>query len=974
MGMASDPMKILFLSITLLFSVMLSSCSSMDADDAERAKIRVDAGETSGPVFMAYSLRQAAAQLKASRATAPSLHTLGGITALAGIVYDRSGSDLILVGQASPELQPISLDHLAVSLKAVLVHKELPLVSIEPGPATKETGLLDVVFRGHITDTAYGDDMLVADVALKKLILGVHPPREQGVLSYFDRFAADSRERTEERITQSRFWFDVVGEPALSIRDDAIMIRGLRIGVQEEVLYASLGGRETNGASVGGDSLGEQFSRDLTNAFYDISDLYPEVARVKTLLDLVVLARGIEQLQLDRPSPLDYWLSEYDTAVHATPRAVDILTEQKHVQDAEGRYKAVELSGGVRLSARAIRLRSGAIGAFRDATLESRPGDNSLLWRVPLDGWKIPDALRATKPTKSDSPAQPRDHGGQGTFIEAQARLIESAPLQAPVSHTPPSRQLPAIGVYDSLIPRESTPNVKSMPSAANDAPEAVYPIPLYHALAKTYLAGDDSLSQLLAGHSSSRALFGLPLSVQPSSSADTDAAGKTPTWLRYDFALKPSAETSPMQRMVHDPNLEEAVFPAARAWPSPIPTLSSQLQVNLRPGGILLAPELEIVVESKGLSNALSQKALKSFNAGQVGGKFTHEKANYIVVKAPRSSKVDRHVPAGKYTLHQQDLLAVGPTGDLALDRHYDSTSDTASPLGPRWSLLPFTLETDGATSWAKGMRVFRRPVLRDWQAGLELKYRFERGIVDLYKPLGPDQPRLVVEDNAHYAVFFAHGLVVRFDQQGRLKTIGKRGAGPYANYHYQNGKLARITGPAGSIDLQYGLSGALQHAVTDDGRVADYEIDSAGRLTATVTDEVSYRFAYTDDGLLRTVTKAKSRGRAEAVVDNTYDTYGRMLTHRTPEQRWNYAYDDRLGKATVKGSKGKQSTFVYDGQGRLVAYGENTQRMTLLNYDADGQILQVALGQLMSDGPGKKLRFKVATVVSPPVKAKGK
>jgi hypothetical protein len=392
---------------------------------------------------------------------------------------------------------------------------------------------------------------------------------------------------------------------------------------------------------------------------------------------------------------------------------------------------------------------------------------------------------------------------------------------------------------------------------------------------------------------------------------------------------------------------------------------------MHVRPGGILLAPELEIVVDAKGLTGALSQGAVTSLAGDQVGGQFTREGKTYTAVKAPGSSKRVQ-VPAGKFAFQQRDLLVA--ERHLALDRFYDSTTSVASPIGPGWSLVPFTLETDGATSTApNGTRLFHRPVLRDWETGLELKYRFENKGDRVYRPLGPDQPRLVVEDNGQYVAIFAHGLVARFDADGRLQVVGFHGTEPQATYHYQEGRLVSITGPAGRIDFHYEPGGSLRRVVADDGGEIRYEVDGAGRLASTIADDASYQFAYTERGLLRKVTKVVSRGRAEMVVENTYDTYGRMLTHQTSKGRQEFGYDDRLGRATIREPRGKM-TFYYDGHGRLVAYGEDKAHMTLLNYDVDGRILQVALGKLVNHPTaGDEPRFMVSKIVSPPP-AKGK
>src|SRR5438477_2503051 len=75
-------------------------------------RVEISGGPAPAGAFVAYSLREAANVLR-GRAPASDVRSVAGMTALAGIVYDSAGRDLILVGQVRPELQPITADHIA---------------------------------------------------------------------------------------------------------------------------------------------------------------------------------------------------------------------------------------------------------------------------------------------------------------------------------------------------------------------------------------------------------------------------------------------------------------------------------------------------------------------------------------------------------------------------------------------------------------------------------------------------------------------------------------------------------------------------------------------------------------------------------------------------------------------------------------------------------------------------------------------
>ncbi len=355
-----------------------------------------------GP-FAAYSLREAERQIRESGSATAEVIELGGISRLAGLVYDTAANDLIIVGQINNGERKITLNDFVVALRALAIHKEWPLVSIDKTPQTDKTGRQLVRFEGGIANTAFGRDLLEADVVLKKMALRLLPTDILGIKSYFALSAEHLREKGIEETVSSRFWFYPMS-PSLAVRDGVFVIKQLKVGVRTQVM-------EVNGRSVSGqteirDSLGDEFAEILTANYPDISSHYPEVGRLRILFDLVALAQGIQSLS---PSPdLRYWLSSYRVPIVETPKDYPLLSQREEIQMPDKGYNLV-IEGGVELRALMLRLKDGDVSALRDAVLKFRPKGNALTWRIPLEGWRIPGAPEFDPREASNAGGDSRD-------------------------------------------------------------------------------------------------------------------------------------------------------------------------------------------------------------------------------------------------------------------------------------------------------------------------------------------------------------------------------------------------------------------------------------------------------------------------------------------------------------------------------------------------------------------------------------
>jgi hypothetical protein len=416
--------------------------------------------------FVAYSMKEAERRLAADPRGSKEAHELGGITHLAGMVYDRQGQDFILVGVARPDAAPLSLDDLVVSLRSMLVHNTPPLVSIDPTPDTVKTRQQSVRFQGGIEQTALGRKMLEADVVLKRLALGRLRAEVWGVHSYFSMLLEQARRGELETRVRSRFWL-TNRRPSLAMGKDVFAILEQDIGIQSEVLYAEVNGQPAAVNGAHRDAAGERFSEQVARNFADLSLQYPALAQVRPILAMVSVAEGLRRL--GSGEALGYWLGNYRPARVPTPREHELLEEEAEV---EGKSQTLAVSGGIEINPIVVRLNAGDVTALRDAVLRSRPSPNALTWQPPLAGWQVPGL---EKLVAGPSPTSNADGGFSLDRTLRDTPRPNPSPLPGPLPGTPqlnrsmnnllrspePPRQLqPQFNISRTLPPQRLSPGI----------------------------------------------------------------------------------------------------------------------------------------------------------------------------------------------------------------------------------------------------------------------------------------------------------------------------------------------------------------------------------------------------------------------------------------------------------------------------------------------------------------------------------
>jgi hypothetical protein len=372
------------------------------------AGCRVPNGRTRPPGiggFLAFSLREAERRHRTAKERS-TVGSLAGISRLIGVVHDPGSRDWVLAGHVRDGAPGLALDDLVAAIRARLIHREWPLVSIDKTPDTKVSGKQVIRFEGGVARTAFGRQLLDADIVLKMAALGLGAAARLPVRSFFSLCEEAARRDGSMEAVRSRLWFHPLNASLMS-REEVFVIRALSVGVRTQVL-----GRDADPMNQTADSMSDRFAAALTANYPEAARRFPEVARLASLFNYVAIAKGIES---GGGAGLDYWLREYSVPAVETPSHYQLVRRESRVESGRGAL-VLEMDGGVDTRVLEMRLRDGDHTAFRQAVLESRPSPDALWWPVPLRGW--PGALTEGN---SSSPSEP----AIGSFID---RRVVQAP------------------------------------------------------------------------------------------------------------------------------------------------------------------------------------------------------------------------------------------------------------------------------------------------------------------------------------------------------------------------------------------------------------------------------------------------------------------------------------------------------------------------------------------------------------------
>ncbi|MCD4679866.1 MAG: hypothetical protein K8S00_05710 [Bacteroidales bacterium] len=352
----------------------------------------------------------------------PKALNCAGITRPVALLYDTDNEDIILVGKKEAGQKPIHYDDWVVATRAILKNRQDPGVSIDRTKDTDVTKMQKVRFEGGLEDTQFGQDLLDADIILKRLGLGTQSAEIFGLRSYMDLSADDYKITGKQNKVLSRFWFHPEKSSSyVTARDGVVVVEEYRIGVKNEVT-----GSDDNCMQ---DHIAEKFAYDLHQNFSDIKLYFPELARLEQLYYLAALAQGLDASGISKSSLIPYWLNDYRINNITTPRDYPLEKNSIDIKDA-----TISLSGGVSLDALVIDLQDGVADSIKKYVLSSRPDHQALSWDVNLVSlaWdEIYDPVKIDELKKAE-----KKRLSLGTSILREIKPINTSSYQSPGSNS----------------------------------------------------------------------------------------------------------------------------------------------------------------------------------------------------------------------------------------------------------------------------------------------------------------------------------------------------------------------------------------------------------------------------------------------------------------------------------------------------------------------------------------------------------
>lgn len=179
--------------------------------------------------------------------------------------------------------------------------------------------------------------------------------------------------------------------------------------------------------------------------------------------------------------------------------------------------------------------------------------------------------------------------------------------------------------------------------------------------------------------------------------------------------------------------------------------------------------------------------------------------------------------------------------------------------------------------------------------------------------------------------------------DPAGRvLSEIDALGRPKVAKYNDKGQLLEQVNRRGQKTTLSYDDHG--QAVATDpNGDPASFAYDSLGRLVRMKDADSDYRFDFTGDGMLQTVTD----GVTGVPVSYEYDSAGRRVKMKAGDDEVHYAYDEQGRLNSIESAVGKV-TFEYDQYGRRSAMLYPNGVRTTYAYDKLNRLTELrAVGQ---------------------------
>jgi len=881
---------------------------------------------------------------------------------ITGVAYDPATGQLILLGRQDRSLPPMSLDDLAVAIRAAYepvgekdgaLLFESPGVSIDPldpwRPDVHHPEMA-VTYLGHTEGTAFGQVLFEADRYLKVLGHGednlTDQPVEPGVPGYQSMLELwQTYPQNPACPRWHRKWFFINQVRLKETADGRAMVFDESINpIRLEARFV----RWVNGEKVNvdcSDPAVEAFVGHVNEHYGEYAQAEPSLLKLQQLARVAAVVQWIQENEI----PLDTtWLGRYQIQAVDTPTRTRAITT---TLDVDGGQRS--LYGGVDFDLEKdvnlfVEPDDGRAARLSQAVLAARPDDVTLAWEVEVEG----EPYRAVALTLAPIPIE----GGYS---------IRQTDLTAPAAS---GQSLALTRSYNSLDPLPGPLGHGWLP-----APFALYD--------RRSLQGGDT-----------------------GGGYDIYAQLVSADGVRVTFDVKELWEPDPAVGLVSPPTTGGRGYlgiayevqdgqPRYRVW------RQDRSQLLFDAGGRLVAlvdrdgNQISYRYDAKGRLGAIVGPGeqgsihLEYDAQGHVGRAVasTGREAAYRYDDA--ADLVEATLPGGRTLTYSYDathrLTSVSLNGVTVLQNRYDELGRLVEQVdGDGYSTTAAYDRRSGQAIWAgpaggsfhQTSDADGPPLTSTDPLGHTTTYAYnDRGnLASVTDPRGNTTYLEYDERNRPIAWINALGQqykVLRgfMDQDGNEYALAPDGTAVSFTYDAQRRLMAIEEGYTQFEHTAEGISTVSDPALV---RQTAFQYDSAGRLAGyqrfgldqsgeEITVGPAVEFSYDDLGKVTAIQVggqlAQQReydalGRLTGIsdplghqLDLTYDDAHRLTAVTGATGLVRYTYDDLGRVAQVVGPMGQTTGYEYDGRGNLTQVAEANGAVTCYEYDGRGNLILV-------------------------------
>jgi RHS repeat-associated protein len=866
-----------------------------------------------------------------------SAEVLMNLNDITGAAFDPTTGQLILIGQEDTALPPMSLDDLAVAIRAVYAGED-PGVTMVPVDPSWQDSTQRVEYFGQTDGTHFGLVMFEADRFLKGLASGRDTLTGEPVTPDVQGFKSELELSFELQtdVPWHRNWF-VPDQIVLKLAEDGQSMIFERATMRVESRFIQF--------LEDGTQIDIQGSSPVTDQFTQlISEHYDEFAKEQEeLAELIQLAKivGVVRWLRDNDIPVDFsWMEGYPITPADTPRTTPGISTE--VCTTDGTYCVVSF-GGVDFQPENAYQEDGdgQVAELREQTLASRPLDLPLTWEFEEGGESyIAVALNL-------APAEV-----VGGYSTALRDLCVGANGGLSVDFT---RYYNSLNLEDGAM----GPGWSSTPYRLHV--QEIAQLDSRTDLGKTYLV--EQQMYLVTGNGRER--FTGPY---------IDSSGQR-------FFVPERGDSDYREIVVHDDGIYTLQLPDgmdihfhANGGVDAIEDQNGN-RVTYRYDG---EGRLTGVADAAGLGVTLS------YDGGSRLVRATTSDGRSVSYEYDRDGRLvgvaDAGGPVASYLYDEENRLIEiqDCDGQTLLQNSYDNLGRLlAQTDGAGYHFTVAYEPTTGQVTYT------------DAEDNLFIGTYENGNLVDLTDPRGHAAHYSYDEDGRLTAVTDERGNAVHYeyDEQGNLSEIRSPSGATMRVYYDAESRPAWMINPENMMTaFEYDERGNLvQLRVSDDSSQAhtmvEFAYDDRGQCVAvtdargsTVSIEYDERGNVTamqmPSGAATQMTYDE-RARLASVTDPLgstvyfgYDERDYMTSVTTPAGTVHYDYDQRQNLTSVVGPMGDATNYEYDAMGRLTSVTEPTGVTTRYEYNAAGNLTDIvysngaqqhyeydAIGQLISE-----------------------